>query len=138
MEVLIDHISGKQYKGTGEAGSSIIVDAKESAGGEGKGPTPMELMLMSIATCSGIGICTILKKKRVSFSKFQISVNAEQAPEIPKVFTAVELSYRFWGDSLPEKKIDNAVNLTLYKYCPIAVMMNQVTKVTYIVDLNPA
>ncbi len=136
MEVLIDHISGKQYKATGGAGSSIIVDAKKSAGGEGKGPGPMELLLISIATCSGIGIVSILEKMKVSFDKFQVSVKAEQAPEIPKVFTSIELTYWFHGDSLPEKKIDSAVSLTLDKYCPIAVMMSQVAKLTYVLELH--
>jgi len=137
MEVLIDHILGKQYKGVGGEGSSIIVDAKKSAGGKGQGPNPMELMLISIATCSGIGITSTLEKMKVPFNQFQISVKAEQTPERPKVFTAVELIYRFWGDSLSRSKIDKAVNLTLYKYCPIAVMMNQVAKLTYVLELNP-
>jgi putative redox protein len=130
-DICVDYVSGKQFRGEGSSEFPTVIDAPTTFGGEGLGASPMELMLMSIASCSGMDIVSILEKRRIHFDSFQISVSAEQAPEDPKVFTKIELTYRFKGDALSKDSIDKTINLVLDKYCSVAVMIKQAATLTY-------
>ena len=39
----------------------------------------MELLLMAVATCSGMDIMSILDKMKITYDRFQILVHGEQA-----------------------------------------------------------
>jgi len=138
MEIMAEHVNGKQFRAFGSSEFPTVVDAKVSSGGTGLGANPMELVLMAVATCSGMDIMSILEKMRIPYDRFQISVRGEQATVDPKVFTKVEIFYRFWGDSLRRDKIEDAINLTLDKYCSVAVMVKQTATVSYELELNPS
>lgn len=48
----------------GESGHTVLVDSGVANGGEGKGPSPMELLLMGLEGRSGIDVVAILGKMR--------------------------------------------------------------------------
>jgi len=137
MEILAEHVTGKQFKAFGSSEFPTVIDAKVSSGGTGLGANPMELVLMAVATCSGMDINSILDKMKSTYDRFQISVRGEQATVDPRVFTKVEIIYRFWGDSLDQKKIERAIDLTLDKYCSVAIMVKQTATISYVLELNP-
>jgi len=137
MDVSIDYIKGKQFHGNGSSEFPTVIDSKISSGGTGLGSTPMELLLMSLASCSGMDIVPILEKKQIIFEKFKVSVSGEQSEETPRVFTSINITYHFWGDKLPENRIYKAIDLVLQKYCPIAVMMKKVATLNVEVCCHP-
>ncbi|AET67584.1 putative redox protein, regulator of disulfide bond formation [Desulfosporosinus orientis DSM 765] len=138
MEILADYVEGKQFRAIGSSEYHTVVDAKAVNGGTGLGATPMEMVLMALATCSGMDIVTVLNKMRIPFDKLQIVVRGEQAAVEPRVFTEIEITYRFGGQALPQNKIDSAIKLVLDKYCPVAVMLKQVAALNYTLECNPS
>ena len=138
MDILADYVTGKQFQAIGSSEYHTVIDAKASNGGTGLGATPMELVLMAAATCSGMDIVTVLNKMRICFDKLQIAVHGDQAATDSRVFTNIDITYRFWGDALPQNKIDNAIKLVLDKYCPVAVMLKQVAVLNYALEFNPS
>lgn len=138
MDILADYVKGKQFQAIGSSEYHTVIDAKASNGGTGSGATPMELVLMAAATCSGMDIVTVLNKMKIYFDKLQIAVHGDQATVDPRMFTKIDITYRFWGDSLPQNKIDNAVKLVLDKYCPVVVMLKQVAALNYVLEFNPS
>lgn len=60
----------------GEGSSKVLtnMDASVTAGGTGHGTSPMELLLMTIAGCSGMDIVTILDKMKVKVHRFETTV----------------------------------------------------------------
>lgn len=135
MEVIVKHVQGMHFQGTGSTGKIIEVDRPVEVGGEGTGARPMELVLMGIAGCSGVDIVRILKEMQVSYSNLEMSVTGERADEPPRVFTGVHIIYRFKGTNLPLDKLEQAVSLSLDKYCSVANMVNKTAKLTYAVEV---
>lgn len=113
---------------TGESVKShntIRMDTSVDHQGEGLGVSPMEVVLVGIAGCSGMDVVSILKKKRVEFDGLNITVEGERASAHPKVFTKINMIFSFSGTDLKEKALEDTVRLSLDKYCSVAGMLNK-------------
>lgn len=139
MNVKVRHIKGMHFEGEGQSKIRTQFDSSVTAGGTGIGSTPMEMVLMSIAGCSGMDIVSILEKMRVSFDRFEVSVQGERAIEHPRVFTDIEVIYQFWGEGLneAEEKLKRAISLSMEKYCSVANMIDKAANLTYRLEINP-
>lgn len=136
MKVLVKHIKGMHFQGEGSSKVLTQLDASVTAGGTGRGTSPMELLLISIAGCSGMDIVSILEKMQVKFHRFETTVEGERASDHPRVFKDIEVVYRFWGESLPEEKVKRAVQLSMEKYCSVANMIDKAADLTYRIEIN--
>lgn len=134
MHVTVKHVGGMAFEGVGQSGE-ITKISSSVADTEHVGASPMELVLMGVAGCSGIDIVGILEKMRVSHKRFEISVEGERAQDHPRVFTNIQVVYKFWG-SLPEDKVRRAIELSFEKYCSVIHTVNKVAQVTYRLEIQ--
>jgi putative redox protein len=114
-----------------EFGHKIILDAKPEVGGENKGSSPMELLLVSLAGCTGMDVASILKKKRVDLQSMNVKINAEQAPQHPKYFTRIDVEFNFEGKDIKEEDIKQAIELSKDKYCSVSAMLKEKAEISY-------
>lgn len=84
---------------------------------------PMQMVLVSLAGCSGADVVNILKKKRVNFSDLQIKVTGKRADTHPKVYTDIHVTYFIWGEDIKEKDVAQAIELSEEKYCSVSAML---------------
>lgn len=137
MKVTVKHIKGMHFQGEGNSKVIANIDTSVTAGGTGHGTSPMELVLIAIAGCSGMDIITILEKMQVKVQRFETTVEGERASDHPRVFKDIEIIYKFWGETLPEDKIRRAVQLSMEKYCSVANMLDKVANISYSIEYNP-
>lgn len=103
------------FSGGAEGGPRITVD---SAGVEG--PSPMQLLLLSLAGCMGIDVRLILEKSRVPVDALEVSVSGERADAEPRRYTSIRLVYRVAGpEEAHTPKLERAVALSRDKYCSV-------------------
>ncbi len=104
------------------------IDMDDWAGyetGNGSGATPMELIIMGLAGCTGIDIADILHKQKQQVDVFEMDVVGKKpAGASPSIYRSVHLECRFEGD-VSEKKVRRAIDLSLGKYCSIAELLKQ-------------
>jgi putative redox protein len=118
------------FSGTGSDNIPVQIDASESVGGNHAGARPMELLLISLASCSAIDIILILQKQKQILESFDISVEGQrQENEIPAVFKAIHIHYALKGD-LQEKKVARAIELSMDKYCSVTAMLRPNVEIT--------
>lgn len=137
MEVNVKYIKGRYFQAVGTAKVVTNIDTSITKGGTGRGASPMEMVLMALAGCSGMDIVSILEKMQVVFDRMAISVQGEQIADHPRVFTDIEINYKFWGKSLPEAKLQRAISLSIEKYCSVAHMLDKAANLTYRFKINP-
>jgi putative redox protein len=113
------------------SGHHILMDAPSSFGGSNQGPRPKELMLTSLAGCTGMDVVSLLEKMRVEVKDFQIYVEADLTEEHPKHYSKMHVIYEFHGNNLPIEKLQKAVELSQEKYCGVSYMYKKVFVVTY-------
>ncbi|MBP9602121.1 MAG: OsmC family protein, partial [Lutibacter sp.] len=55
---------------------SVMIDAAEEVGGQGKGLRPKAMMLTALAGCTAMDVASLLKKMRAEVDDFKIEVEA--------------------------------------------------------------
>jgi putative redox protein len=56
--------AGMAFRAETCSGHTVVLDAAEHTGGQNRGARPMELLLASLAVCTGMDVISILRKKR--------------------------------------------------------------------------
>jgi putative redox protein len=93
----------------------VVVD------GDGRdGPSPMEMLLMSLAGCMGVDVVDILTKMRVPLGGLAVRVEADRRAEPPRRLLAVRLTYRVEGVPASDRgKLQRAIDLSRERYCSV-------------------
>lgn len=130
VEVRMSWVGGIKFEGTSFFGHKIIIDGPKSAGGEESGFKPTELLLYSVAGCTGIDVVRILEKQRQKLSSLEIEIKAHQRDEYPKPFHTVEVKYIAKGTDLDEKKLAKAIELSESKFCVVSQTIQSEAEVT--------
>jgi len=112
-------------------GHHLVLDAKAEAGGTDSGVRPKELLLTSLAGCTGMDVVSILRKMRHEPEYFNIRVDAELTDEHPKHYTSMHITYEFGGQDLDTEKLTKAIELSQEKYCGVSYMFRQIMKLTF-------
>jgi putative redox protein len=94
------------------------------------GVSPMQLLLVAIAGCSGEDIVSILKKKRVDLTDMQVRVSGKRADDYPMIWTHIQITYLIWGRSIKPKDLEQAIELSENKYCSVGIMLGKSAKLT--------
>jgi putative redox protein len=101
-------------------GHEMIVDAGKNLGGDAKGFSPMQLLLIGIAGCSGIDMVLILKKQRQEIDSFEIEVEGlREKTEEFSVWKEITLHYKLKG-KIDAEKAQRAAHLSHEKYCSVS------------------
>ncbi|WP_420467198.1 OsmC family protein [Panacagrimonas sp.] len=111
----------------GETGSShaVVIDGPAEIGGRNLGARPMELMLLSVGSCSAVDVLHILKKARQPVTDCFVEVDGRRAQTEPKVFTDIHLKFVITGTGLSEPQVRRAVELSADKYCSASIMLKR-------------
>lgn len=125
MRALVKRIGSQGHSLVAAADSShwVVIDSSREHGGFGGGSSPMELLLQAVGGCTGIDVLSTLAKKRVKLDDFEIELDADRAATPPKVFTAIRIVYRFFGEKLEAADLEHAVRLSMEKYCSVSQML---------------
>lgn len=122
---------------TGMAGVQVHIDGAQAIGGHNAGARPMELMLMSLGSCSAIDIILILRKQKIELDDLIISVNGDrEADTVPSLFYKIHVHFAFKGENLDEGKLKRAVELSMDKYCSATATLRKTAEVTYSVSIE--
>ena len=123
-------IKDQQYDLLSESGHHVAADASST---HQAGPSPMELVLTALCSCTSADVVAILSKKREPFTGLTVSAVAEQAPEPPRVFNRIQLTYRISGN-VSEKAVQDAVSLSKNKYCSVSKMLEKSATIESVIE----
>jgi putative redox protein len=120
------------FEARSQSGHTIVIDADAA---HKDGPSPMEVVLMALCSCSSVDVVSILQKKREPLASLTVSATAEQSPAPPRVFTHIKLVYRI-GGAVSRKAAEDAVSLSKNKYCSVSKMLEKAAKIDFVVELD--
>lgn len=119
------------FTGRSDSNHWITLDGPAKFGGSDAGVSPKELLLLSLAGCTGSDVASILTKKRVNLDGFDMHISAEETKEHPVVFTSVHIEYVFFGASIEAKDVERAIELSQTKYCGVTAMLEKAMEITH-------
>ena len=86
-------------------------------------PTPMELLLLALGSCTGVDVSSILKKKRQRVTDYRIEVSGERRDDHPRAYTRMFVKHIVRGHGVSEQAVEQAVRLSDEKYCSVAATL---------------
>ncbi|MFC4809350.1 OsmC family protein [Paenibacillus sp. GCM10023250] len=119
MKVMTTWNGKRLFTSVGDSGYPVEMDATPAYGGDGKGATPMELILAGLAGCIGIDVTMILDQFLGSIRSIEIEADGTRKETTPTGFTAIELIFRVEGD-IPDYRVWKAIQLGKEKYCAVS------------------
>lgn len=114
---------GLKFTSTDIYGHKLTVNAPEQDGDAYEGSKPGEMLLTSLAGCSGIDLVGILSKQRQDVSSIDIKVTGTQDPTPPWVWTKVHLQYVLSGRGLDRNRVEHAIDLSMNSYCSVGATL---------------
>ncbi len=102
------------------------------------GVSPMELILVGLAGCTGVDIADILTKKRQPLKALKVIVRGHKREEYPKIFDEIEVTYLVFGDGIEPQAVERAIQLSEEKYCSVSAMLRPSARISTSYRLLPS
>ncbi len=114
---------GMKFDGiSGRAARSVAID--HGADGEAiAGFTPLELLLASLAGCSGQVAVGLLERMGREVKGLTVHARGTKKEVHPKVLTSIELEFEFRGGTLDASSVEKALELSEERFCPVWAMV---------------
>lgn len=121
-----------RFAGSREGGPEITID-----GDAVDGPSPMALLLLSLAGCMGADIVDIGLKMRLPIRSLAIGIEADRRPEPPRRFTAIRMTCLVTGvDEADRGKVQRAADLSRDTYCSVMHSLRDDIEVGIVLELR--
>lgn len=131
MKARVKWVEQVTFIGESGSGHALVMDGPPEHGGRNLGVRPMEMLLLGAGGCTAFDVVHILRKGRQPITDCVVELNAERAPEEPKVFTKIHIHFIVTGRDLPDKQVERAVKLSAEKYCSATQMLGAVAEITH-------
>jgi putative redox protein len=115
------------FIGTPPSGHAQVIDTK---GDRHAAPTPVEMLLVSVAGCTAADVISILKKKRQDVTGYLVEITGERKEDHPRAFISFHVHHIVHGRNVSEKAVADAVELSDTKYCSVAATVRPTAKIT--------
>lgn len=83
------------------------------------GPSPVDGLLASLATCTSHDVVDILARRRTPVELLEVEVIAERVDTVPRRLKHVMLNFRIGGAGIERAQAERAVELAVAKYCSV-------------------
>ena len=97
---------------------------------ESEGPTPMELLLMAVAGCSGLTLESLLERDGYTPERLRLTVEGTKSDKAPRRFTEIYINYDIVCEGLDEKTFGKYLKIT-EKVCPVVQSLNAAIHLSY-------
>lgn len=125
-EITADWKNEMTFVGQNSAGGTVQMGMLDGKPGIG----PMSLLLVAVAGCTGMDIVSILQKKRLGLTDLQVRVRGRRDTGYPMIWTDIHLTYLIWGQDLPPRDVEQAIQLSEEKYCSVGIMLGKTARLT--------
>jgi putative redox protein len=132
-EAVLNWTDGLQFVGRASEGPAVVLDNPEG----GSGPSPMDLVLIGIAGCTGMDVISILRKKRTPFTGMRIHIQGDRAENHPRRYTRIGIEFVVYGSGVKAADVERSIQLSVTKYCGAIASVNAAVETSFRI-LEPA
>lgn len=104
-----------------------VIDVK---GDRQAAPTPIEMLLVSVAGCTAADVQSILEKKRQDVTAYRVEITGTRAEEHPRKFETMHVHHIVEGRGVSKKAVADAIELSDMKYCSVAATVRPTVVIT--------
>jgi putative redox protein len=114
------------FTGHTPSGHAIEIDTD---GARRSAPSPMELLLLALGSCTGVDVVSILRKKREEVTAYRVEVTGQRRDEHPRSYRRLEVHHIVTGRNVSKRSVAHAVELSEEKYCSVAATLRPTAEI---------
>mgnify|MGYP000312406596 FL=1 len=126
MNATVRYAGDEMFIGTAPSGFAQVIDTK---GDRHAAPTPMEMLLISVAACTAADVISILLKKRQDVTEYIVEISGDRREDHPRAFTRFHVNHIVHGRSVSEAAVARAIELSDTKYCSVAATVRPTAEI---------
>ncbi len=92
-------------------------------------PSPVELLLVALGSCTATDVASILAKKRQHVTSYVVEVTGQRRDDYPRKFTSMKVHHILTGRSISAKAVAHAIELSETKYCSVAATLRPTVEI---------
>jgi putative redox protein len=123
---MIQYAGDDFFIGISPGGHALTLDTSHD---RASAPTPMELLLIALGSCTAVDVIGILKKKRQLVTDYKVEVRGERRKEHPRSFKRLEVRHIVTGRSVSPSSVAQAIELSETKYCSVAATLRPTAEI---------
>jgi len=120
-------VGDELFIGTPPSGHSQLIDTN---GDRRSAPSPVEMLLVSVAACTAADVISILQKKRQDVTDYRVVIEGVRAEEHPRKFLSFHINHIVRGRNVLDKAVADAIHLSETKYCSVAATVQPTAVIT--------
>ena len=114
------------FLGTTPSGHALPLDTDKE---RSSAPSPVELLLVALGSCTATDVASILAKKRQHVTSYVVEVSGKRRDEHPRSFTSMNVHHVLTGKSISPKAVAHAIELSETKYCSVAATLRPAVEI---------
>lgn len=107
----------------------VLMDYPMEPGESSAGPTPLTMLLASLAACSVNSVIVVLKKMHQPVAGLELTASAVRSVEHPTVLTGIALDFTVRGSGIDPAAVSRALQLSEERLCPVWNMLKGSTPI---------
>lgn len=119
-----------RFKGVSRSNPEIILDYTPPIG-DGEGYTSLELVLVSLASCSGTAIALLLRRMRKDVTALTINVSGSRREQHPTYFERIHLEINLVSKDAEDADLEKVLRMSEESICPVWNMLKGNVEISY-------
>ena len=119
-KAIVRFVADDLFVGITPGGRALVLDTNSQ---RSSAPSPAELLLVALGSCTATDVATILKKKRQQVTSYTVEVSGERRDEYPRSYTSMNVHHIITGTGISTKAVAQAIELSETKYCSVAATL---------------
>ena len=125
-KAVVEWVDEDLFKATSPSGHALTIDTDHI---RNSAPTPMELLLLALGSCTGVDVVSILQKKRQDVTDYRVEVRGDRRAEHPRSYKRIAVHHIVTGRNISEQSIAQAIELSDEKYCSVAATLRPTAEI---------
>lgn len=126
MKATVRFVSDDLFLAMTPSGHAMPLDTDST---RSSAPSPVELLLVALGSCTATDVASILAKKRQHVTSYVVEVSGERRDEYPRKYTSMKVHHIVTGRSLSPKAVADAIELSETKYCTVAATLQPTVEI---------
>ena len=126
MKATVRFVSDDLFLGITPSGHALALDTDSK---RSSAPSPVELLLVALGSCTATDVASILAKKRQQVTSYVVEVSGQRRDEYPRKYTSMQVHHIITGRSISAKAVADAIELSDTKYCSVAATLRPTVEI---------
>jgi putative redox protein len=116
-KAVVRFVDDDLFVGITPGGRALVLDTNSQ---RSSAPSPVELLLVALGSCTATDVASILKKKRQHITSYTVEISGERRTEYPRSYKSMKVHHVLTGRSISSNAVAHAIELSETKYCSVA------------------